>query len=216
MNTPHLKDDHSSWPSRYYGRTRHLDLEKIYTQVLAKSKMQPEDLDKKSEQRRVRISTEAPTVYEYEPEYDADDVNRPSSSYMPIDPALVAHMMLKAENDDNEDDEEGNMTAVVYRPSAIHARSLKRLDLRPIRNPNYQRKTKAPPSVASDDDAGSVSSTEPVTPDDNPFPERAWSTSNAPPSPAAAAARKIDVVRQSINRIRSTAWIPKKAIQKVL
>lgn len=85
METPPSKD---AWPSSYYGRTRRIDLEKFYHDLLKNSNHDESSSDdEEADQvnsislpsvtstvtkspKKVSFSTEPPTVYEYEAEYD--------------------------------------------------------------------------------------------------------------------------------------------------
>lgn len=67
------EDDFSTWPSRYYGRTRHIDLEQLYKDVLTQ-------VHELKSHRRVSFSSEPPIVHEYEPEEDEEDENEDRES----------------------------------------------------------------------------------------------------------------------------------------
>ncbi|KAI7903883.1 uncharacterized protein BX663DRAFT_505556 [Cokeromyces recurvatus] len=57
--------DLTAWPSSYYGKTRRIDLAKFYQDILKAS-----NIKEKKAIKKVRFSTDPPTVYEYEAEYD--------------------------------------------------------------------------------------------------------------------------------------------------
>ncbi|KAI7895163.1 uncharacterized protein EV154DRAFT_477612 [Mucor mucedo] len=87
IDTPPSKD---AWPSSYYGRTRRIDLEKFYHDLLKNSNHDESSSDDEEDEqvnhisvvgvtstitktkstKKVSFSTEPPTVYEYEAEYD--------------------------------------------------------------------------------------------------------------------------------------------------
>ncbi|KAI7886571.1 hypothetical protein K492DRAFT_176656 [Lichtheimia hyalospora FSU 10163] len=197
-----ITNDSSAWPSRYYGKTRHIDLEKIYHDIVTQSSQTP---DKKT-QRQVSFSDDAPIVHEYEPECDEDeDVN---ANYDDAPPQYFPTVFVANTPDFDRDME---ATSVVYRKKK--RASVRRLDLRPIQNPEYRKTT--PTLVKDDDDAASVSSAEPITPEATtvpPMPERTCSTCSCPQP---VSAQKQQTRRITINRIRSSSWIP-KSIQNIL
>lgn len=65
--TSTVEHDTSAWPSRYYGRTRHIDVEKLYQEIMAKA----------NQKRRVSFDTKEPAVYIYEPEFETPSSPRP-------------------------------------------------------------------------------------------------------------------------------------------
>lgn len=195
-------NDSSAWPSRYYGKTRHIDLEKIYHDIVTQSS-QPSD---KKTQRQVSFSNDAPIVHEYEPEYDEDDHDQENANYDDAPPQYFPTVFVANTPDFDRDME---ATSVVYRKKK--RASVRRLDLRPIQNPEYRKST--PTLVKDDDDAASVSSAEPITPEATtvpPMPERTCSSCSCPQPGSLQKSRRI-----TINRIRSTSWIP-KSIQNIL
>lgn len=197
-------NDSSAWPSRYYGKTRHIDLEKIYHDIVAQSSSS-QTTDKKTH-RQVSFSNDAPIVHEYEPEYDEDDED---NHYDDAPPQYFPTVFVANTPDYDRDTE---ASSVVYRKKK--RASVRRLDLRPIQNPEY-RKTATPTLVKDDDDSASVSSAEPITPEATtvpPMPERTCSSCSCPQP---ASLQKQQTRRITINRIRSTSWIP-KSIQNIL
>ncbi|KAI8148064.1 hypothetical protein BJV82DRAFT_594470 [Fennellomyces sp. T-0311] len=127
--------DPAAWPSRYYGRTRHIDIEQLYKQLTTTERPR----------RSVSFSTAAPTVYEYEPEFDDDDIPPPYEEL-----AFVPFRDLECS------------TTVYHSKRKQKSQGLRKLDLRPVVNMEYK-------PASDDDDDKSVASSEcslPTTPPD--------------------------------------------------
>lgn len=93
IDAPACKD---AWPSSYYGRTRRIDLEKFYHDVLKASNDESSNNSSSDEDelsvtnrsfrtsssgnttitKKVTFCTKPPVVFEYEPEYEQEDITK--------------------------------------------------------------------------------------------------------------------------------------------
>ena len=169
--------DPNTWPSQYYGRTRHVDIEQLYNQLINNISASSSTSSSTTPRRSVSFSTEAPTVYEYEAEFEPGDGDYPPPAYE--EPA-TAYVL--------PNDTECSTTVYTARRKKKSA-ALKRLDLRPLVNHDYNNSNND--NSEEEDDKQSVASSEcslPTTPPDvyptsilpqplyNPKPETSQST----------------------------------------
>lgn len=170
--------DSSAWPSSYYGRTRRIDLEQFYKDILRASA--PTTITKK----KVTFSPDPPTVHEYEPEYDLlprvtssklfDDgwpgrakKAMASTEFMDFKSKIEAKLgaindpslLVQLQDKDNEIIHQENRGYYRHRKSPL----VQKLNLRPIPNPIMNE-----PSLIMDTPSPSSSYTDsPLTPKDN-------------------------------------------------
>ncbi|KAI7855329.1 hypothetical protein BDC45DRAFT_505943, partial [Circinella umbellata] len=148
----HHIPDPNTWPSQYYGRTRHVDIEQLYNQLINNMSTSSSTA---TPRRSVSFSTEAPTVYEYEAEFEPGVDEHPPPAYE--EPA-TAYMSL----DDTE-----YSTTVYAGGRKKKSAALKKLDLRPLVNHDYNNSKDN--NNEEEDDKHSVASSEcslPTTPPD--------------------------------------------------
>lgn len=132
--TTQQTQDAAAWPSQYYGRTRRIDLQQMYTDLIKELQQQERP------QRRVSFSVGPPQVHVYEPvEYEDD--NEESKPF-------VATRFVRM-------DEAEHFTEIYCKKKKANKfDSLgRRYDLRPVRNVNYTKKmdsASAPTSPVSE------------------------------------------------------------------
>ncbi|KAI9299284.1 hypothetical protein BJ944DRAFT_274334 [Cunninghamella echinulata] len=71
MEDTQIQIDATAWPSSYNRKSKRVDLEKFFQQVQQEcQQIEQETTEQKPKHKVVRFSTEPPTVFTYEPEYD--------------------------------------------------------------------------------------------------------------------------------------------------
>ncbi|ORZ02374.1 hypothetical protein BCR43DRAFT_500436 [Syncephalastrum racemosum] len=133
--TTQQTQDAAAWPSRYYGRTRRIDLQQIYTDLVNELQQQERP------QRRVSFSVAPPKVHVYEPVEYEDDDEEDSKPF-------AATRFIRT-------DEAENFSEIYCKKKKANKYDSlgRRYDLRPVPNVNYTKKEKsasAPSSPVSD------------------------------------------------------------------